>query len=442
MTKPPRAALRSLKWPLVALGILLCASALAACGGGGGSSASTESPSATEGEGTTAESASKAPEGEPIVTWTYTDVNAESNSVKNLEETAHVYQEWVNAHGGISGRPLEAHFCDSRGTPTAAAACAREAVAGGAVATVGSFSFTGDAVIPILEKGKTAQFGNCCQVAPSELTSEVSLGMGTGPLFGPGMVVAAVKDGCKKIVGVLNQGDEAFEPLMEAAAEAEGTKIQRFVTLPTTPGDLSPQVAEATSGGTDCLLIITTEQGQIAWMGPYAQSGSTARMFGLQGSLNERTVKGFEEAAEGAVTVGTYPNISLPQWAGFREALEDYEANMSEDFNSLAGLGTWAAFEGFKQIVESMEGPINHETFLKAASVAKLNLPGIAPPEDFAKPWIKDGGPEGFDRIFNRCIVTSEFKEGKLVPGPDEFIDVSEASGGTKPMNCGPPFGG
>ncbi|MGH2939707.1 MAG: ABC transporter substrate-binding protein [Solirubrobacterales bacterium] len=441
MRKPRWAELGSPKLPLLAiLGALVCALALAACGGGG-SSSSTESPAPSGEEATTAGGGGEQAEGDPIVTWTYTDVNTEGNSVKNLSETVRVYQEWVNAHGGIDGRPLEAHFCDSRGTPTAAAACAREAVAGNAVAVVSNFSFTGDAVIPILEQGKTAQFGNCCQVSPSELTSPVSLGIGNGPLFGTGMVVAAVKEGCKKIVGVLNEGDEAFEPLMEAAAKAEGTSIQRFVTLPATPGDLSPQVAEATRDGTDCLLIITPEANQIAWMAPFAQSGSKARMFGLQGSLTEKAVEGFEEAAEGAVAVGTFPNLSLPQWANFREALKEYEADSSEDYNSLAGLGTWAAFEAFKQVVESMKGEINNEAFLKAADSAKVNLPGMVPPEDFAKPWIKDGGPEGFDRIFNRCIVYSEIKAGKLVPGPDEFEDVSEASGGSKPMNCGPPFG-
>ena len=56
--------------------------------------------------------------GEPIVTWTYTDVNTEGPQYKNIEETARVYQEWINTHGGIAGRPLEAHFCDARGTPT------------------------------------------------------------------------------------------------------------------------------------------------------------------------------------------------------------------------------------------------------------------------------------------------------------------------------------
>lgn len=427
------------KWPLLAIfGLLACALVFAACGGGGGTSG-------TESEATTEESSGGGEEetakGEPIVTWTYTDVNTEGPQYKNIEETARVYQEWINAHGGIAGRPLEANFCDAHGTPTGAAACAREATAGGAVALVGNFTFTGDAVIPILEKAKTAQWGNCCAIAPTELTSEVSFPMGNQPLYSVGLVKKAVEDGCKHINGVIIEGAEAFEPLMENAAKALGTKIQKFVTLPGTAQDYSPQVAEATSGGADCLVMIVSETPYIAWMPAFAQSGSEAKMYGPQGNFNENAVKGFEEVVEGDVVAGMYPDISTPAWAEYREALEKYEADPAQDYNSLGGMGTWAAYEGFKQVVESMSGKVDNETFLKAAATAKINLPGMVPPLNMAENWGKTGGPEGFERLVNRCVVFSEFKEGKLTPASTEFEDVSEIAGGTQPENCGPPFG-
>ena len=122
------------KWPLLAIfALLACALVFAACGGGDDSSSSSEEAEATTEEAPKAGGGEEA-NGEPIVTWTYTDVNTEGPQYKNIEETARVYQEWINSHGGIAGRPLEANFCDARGTPTGAAACAREAIAGGAVA--------------------------------------------------------------------------------------------------------------------------------------------------------------------------------------------------------------------------------------------------------------------------------------------------------------------
>jgi ABC-type branched-subunit amino acid transport system substrate-binding protein len=427
------------KWPVLAMfAIAACALVFAACGGSSDSSSTSADTGSSEessaGGGETAK-------GEPLVTWTYTDVNTEGPQYKNIEETERVYQEWINSHGGIGGRPLEAHFCDAHGTPTGASACAREATAGGAVAVVGNFTFTGDAVTPILEKSDTALFGNCCAISPTELTSKISFPMGNQPLYGVGLVHKAVEQGCKHINGVLIEGAEAFQPLMENAAKAEGVKIEKFINLPGTAQDYSPQVAEATSGGADCLVMIVSETPYIAWMPAFAQSGSEARMYGPQGNFNENAIKGFEEVANEDVVAGMYPDISLPQWSEYREALDQYEADSAQDYNSLGGMGTWAAYEGFKQVVESMSGKIDNKTFLKAAETAKIDLPGLVPPLNFADNWGEDGGPEGFERLVNRCGTFSEFQDGKLVPLGDEFEDLSEIGGGTKPADCGPAFG-
>lgn len=443
MKSSTRRIARGSKWPLLVLfGLLACVLVLAACGGGDDTSAAPEETGAAtseeaEGSGGSEEKAS----GEPIVTWTYTDVNTEGPQYKNIEETARVYQEWINSHGGIGGRPLEANFCDARGTPTGAAACAREATAGGAVALVGNFTFTGDAVVPILEKSDTALFGNCCAISPLELTSKISFPMGNQPLYSVGLVKKAVEDGCKNINGVIIEGAEAFEPLMENAAKAEGTKIGKFVNLPGTAQDYSAQVAEATSGGADCLVMIVSETPYIAWMPAFAQSGSEAKMYGPQGNFNENAVKGFEEVVEGDINAGMYPDITTEAWSEYREALDKFEADPAQDYNSLGGMGTWAAYEGFKEVVEGISGNVDNKTFLKAAETAKIDLPGMVPPLNMAENWGKTGGPEGFERLVNRCVVFSEFKEGKLVPASTEFEDVSEIAGGTKPMDCGPPFG-
>ena len=38
------------------------------------------------------------------------------------------------------------------------------------------------------------------------------------------------------------------------------------------------------------------------------------------------------------------------------------------DYNSLGGMGTWAAFVGFTQIAETIDGDITAESFYEAAS--------------------------------------------------------------------------
>ena len=375
---------------------------------------------------TAAASAPTAPKltGAPIVTYTFADVNTQGPQYKNIAETARVYGSWINAHGGINGHPLRVKNCDARGTPTAATACARKAVADHAVAVIGSFTFTGDAIVPVLKAGKTAYFGMCCPISPTEFSSTNSFPTGNQPLYAVGLVSRAVKDGCKKMVGVIIQGAEIFEPFMSNAAKNLGKTIT-YVSLPATAQDYSPQVAQATSGGTDCLLMVVSETPYIAWMGPYVQSGSKARMYGPQGNLDQKVIAAAPvSATDGAVIAAMFTSLTLPAWKDYRTALTQYKAVKSEYYDTFGGQGTWAGYLAFTQIVKAMKGPINNRTFLAAASKAKVNLPGILPPIDFTKPWGSIGGPKGLYRLFNRSVVFNTVKNGKIVPLTTKFEDV------------------
>jgi ABC-type branched-subunit amino acid transport system substrate-binding protein len=301
------------------------------------------------------------------------------------------------------------------------------------VAVVGSFTFTGDAIVPILASAHIPYFGNCCNLSASEFTSPDSFPMGNQPLYAVGAVQRAVQDGCKHMTGVIIQGAESFEPLMTNAANALHVKISKYVSLPATAKDYSSQVAQATSGGTDCLLMVVSETPYIAWNSAFAQSGSTARMYGPQGNLDSVSIKGFTQATNGDVIAGMYPDLALPAWADFRAALTQYNADPKQDYNSLGGMGTWSAYQGFKQIVETMKGPITSQAFFTTVSTAKVNLPGMIPPIDFSKPWNKLGGPKGYDRLFNKSVVFSKVVNGKVVPLTNTFEDVSNLAEGKAP---------
>jgi ABC-type branched-subunit amino acid transport system substrate-binding protein len=418
--------------PLILLAALaVVALALSACGG-------DDNKSSSSGGGSSSSSTpAKKPKGSPIVAYTFADVNTQGAQYKNIQETSRVYGEYINAKGGIKGHPLTVKFCDTKGTPTDAAACARKAAADKAVAVVGSFNFTGDAELPILEKSNIAWWGVCCAISPKEFTSKISFPMGNQPLYAVGLMKRAKDDGCKKTTAVIIQGAEAFKPLMQNAAKTYGLPITKYITLPATARDYSPQVAQATGGGADCIVMVVSETPYIAWMNAFDQSGAKARMYGPQGNLDSKVVKGHEQSTNGDVISGMYPDLALPQWKNYRDSLKKYNAATSEDYNSLGGMGTWAAYEGFRQVVGAMKGPITSASFLKAASTAKINLPGMVPPEDFAKTWDKDGGPKGYDRLVHRCVIFSKVDNGAIKSLTTKFEDVSKAAGGKNPANCG-----
>lgn len=383
-------------------------------------------------EPVTTEAASAAPTGEPIKVMTVTTLNAAGPTYENIAITAKLYADYINAKGGIKGRPLEVTVCDEKFDPAVATTCARQAVDEGMVSIVGSFTFFAESIVPVIAESSITWFGACCPITPAELTSPYSFNIGNQPMYAVGAVKRAVDDGCEQINAVIIDGAQVFIPPMENAIKALGKSFGTTVILPPTAQDYSAEVAQATSGA-DCVISIISETPFITWNTAWSQSGTTARQYGPQGNLNSVSAKGNEEATDGDVISGMYPDISTEPWAEYRAALEaagvDQEAN---DFNSLGGLGTWAAYVAFTQIAESIEGDITAQSFYEAAnSTTNLDLNGMVPPIDFTQEWTD--GLEGYNRLFNRSVVFSKLEMGKVVPLTTEFEDVGALAMGIAP---------
>ncbi len=120
-----------------------------------------------------------------------------------------------------------------------------------------------------------------------------------------------------------------------------------------------------------------------------------------------------------------YPDISTAPWAEYRKALDEAGLDTTKlDYNSLGGMGTWAAYVAFTQIAETISGGIDAASFYDAASkTSKLDLKGMVPVLDFTKEWTD--GLQGYQRLFNRSVVFSKLENGKVVPLTTNFEDVS-----------------
>jgi ABC-type branched-subunit amino acid transport system substrate-binding protein len=258
--------------------------------------------------------------------------------------------------------------------------------------------------------------------------------MGTQPMYGVGLVKRAVEDGCKTMNAVIIDGAQGFLPPMENAMKAYGKKFNKTIILPPTSQDYTPQVAEATSDNADCVIMIVSETPYIAWNQAWIQSGTKARMYGPQGNLDNVSIKGMGNALDGSIIGGMYPDLATAPWAVYRQALKDANADPNQDYNSLGGMGTWAAYTGFTDIAEAIPGApdsIDAKTFLEqAAKTDKLDTKGMVPVLDFTKPWTEN---PPFRRLFNRTVVFSTIKDGKVVPLTTDFEDVSELALGKKP---------
>jgi len=404
--------------------VAVCGFMAVSCSSGDDASPTTE-PGAVETTGV-------APAGEPIKVMTVTTLNSAGPTYQNIANTAELYADYINAKGGINGRPLEVTVCYEKFDPAVATECARQAVDEGMVSIVGSFTYFAESIVPVIAESSITWFGACCPITPAELTSPYSFNIGNQPMYAVGAVKRAVDDGCENINAVIIDGAQVFIPPMENAMKALGKSFGATVILPPTAQDYSSEVAQATSGA-DCVISVISETPFITWNTAWTQSGTTARQYGPQGNLNSVSAKGNEEATDGDVIAGMYPDLSTAPWDEYRAALEaagiDQEAN---DYNSLGGMGTWAAFVGFTQIAESIEGEITAESFYNAANTTtNLDLNGMVPPIDFTKEW--SDGLEGYNRLFNRSVVFSKLEMGKVVPLTTEFEDVGNLAMGIAP---------
>ena len=131
---------------LAVLGLLT-----SACGGGASTS--------EEGTDAPAESEVAALTGEPIKVMTVTTINASGQTYQNIADTAKAYEQYINARGGIAGRPLEVTVCDEQFDPAIATTCARKAVEEGMVSIIGSFTYFGESIIPVIAESNITWFG-------------------------------------------------------------------------------------------------------------------------------------------------------------------------------------------------------------------------------------------------------------------------------------------
>lgn len=358
-----------------------------------------------------------------IMTWA--PLESSLTNYPAITEAAKAYGQYINEKGGINGQDVEVLICDEGGDPTKATDCARQAIQEHVVAVVGSFGYTGDATIPLLKGADIAWFGGCCPNSPAEYNSDNAFILGNGPAFAAALADRAAKDGFTKIAYVGCDGCQTYLPPIENTLKAAGLELNQDVTIPAQAQDYSPQAAEALADGTDAVILIAGEDQDKAFMSAYKQVGSTAKIYGPQGNLTEEVAADFKEELNGAVTGNSYSDISAPVWDDFRDSLTKYGAPSDINYNTLAGLGTWAAFTAFADVVSSMTGDITSKSFMEAASKADdVDTGGMTSNVDFTDLWTD--GLEGYQNLVNRTASFSQFDEnGKLVPDPGGFADYT-----------------
>lgn len=369
---------------------------------GSAPSGSTQSSSAQSGS---------APSGSPIVTMTVASVDYNGPTYESGLITAKAFANYVNSRGGINGHPLDAMTCDEKGTAAGSQACAQQAVAKHAVAMVGSPTFYGYAEEGVLHAANPpiSEFGECCSFAPAEWNDS------TAYTFDPDAIEAGragleymVKSGCKNIsymaVNVPSTKPSFDSSLKLVRSDGYSTPI-RLIEIPLTGTDYTSYMAQATNANPDCVALVATESEIPILLPEFFATGSTARLFGSQGNFDTVAVKGYQNRPQvkDAVIEGFYEDLNSPAYADYRQALAAYSGtNKALDYDSLSGLGTWAAFKAFADVASHISGAVTATSFLaQAAKTTNVNTGGELGTLNLANPG---KGYPPITRVFNHTL--------------------------------------
>ncbi|MBS1895281.1 MAG: ABC transporter substrate-binding protein [Actinobacteria bacterium] len=417
--------------------LIVCAGLLlSACGGSDSSTAASSSSSGGGGETTTAKFT-----GEPIVIGTNVPIESQLQSAPQIPAALEAAARAINAEGGIAGREVQIESCDGKGDPNAEVACARKMRQAGVTAEIGELVFLNPAgVLEELAKGEIASLAPVA-LSPAQFELPNSFPID----FPNGEYVACLSPSLLKAAGKSNVGaaladlavSKQFVGMFKAATGTLGTKYVGQVFVPPTATDFAPPVQELENLGTEFAILGMSPTPALGMINAATSAGKEWGYCSADGLLTGGQLTKLGAGAEGYYQGATLPAPSaaselpllqefLDQMKAEEEAGNGDASTEVDNYNSSA-LRAWLGMYAFRQVAESMEGPITNKTFLAALSKATVNFGGVIPTIDFAKPQ----GQGEFKRVFNGRVFGQRWNAAEQqfegVPGTE--LDALKAMG-------------
>ncbi|CAL9531816.1 ABC transporter substrate-binding protein [Streptomyces sp. enrichment culture] len=375
---------------------------------------------------------------DPITVMTWAPENTDTTNKPGMPAFAQAYARWVNAQGGINGRPLNVLTCNDRNDTVAAARCARRAVQENAVAVVGSYSVHADSFLPTLEGAGIPYIGGY-GITNDEFTSPLSFPVNGGQpvlLAGLGRTLA---DTCGPVALIRPDtiaGDQ-LPPLLDSGLEAGGhapagdlraaedataydgeaqRALEHTTTDPAKPGCVVPALGDRAGTFMDSFRRARGDS-------------SDVRTATVLGSVDQSTVDASGGASgpyEGSYVTGWYPSAGDARWKPMRKVIEEEAFGDNRIDAADAGVQTtWIAYTVFRRVVESLgDGEVTADTVTGALKGGlKIDTGGLTPTLQWK--FQDELAAVGFPRLANAHVTLQVVRDGRLVSARDGFIDVT-----------------
>ncbi|MBQ0829349.1 ABC transporter substrate-binding protein [Streptomyces tagetis] len=373
-----------------------------------------------------------------VMTWAPQETNATNKP--GMPALARAYGRWVNAHGGLAGRPLNVLTCNVRNDGVSAARCAREAVKQGAVAVVGSYSQHADSFLPVLEGAGIPYIGGY-GITNAEFTSPLSYPVNGGqPALLAGLG-SALAESCGPVALVRPDtlaGDQ-LPPLLDAGLTAGGHAAahdqlaREDATEYEGQSGAALRAASADPASTGCVVPALGDR-----TGTFMDSFRRARQdhpkvrtATVLGSVDQSTLNtsgGASGPYEGAYVTGWYPAVDDPGWDTMKEVIQEEAFGDNTVDPADAGVQTtWIAYTVLRGIVESLGSP---EDGVSASALTRALNGGLTVGTGGLTPklrWLFQDklASVGFPRLVNAEVTLHVVREGRLVSAREGTVDTT-----------------
>lgn len=376
---------------------------------------------------------------QPVTVMTWAPEKTQATNMPGMPAMARAYARWINAHGGLGGRPLKVLTCNDHNDSVDAARCARSAVEHKAVAVVGSYSQHSNAFLPPLESAGIPYIGGY-GATEAEFTSPLSYPVNGGQaalLAGNGRQLS---EDCARTVLIRPDsiaGDQ-LAPLLDAGL----TLHQRPRAVDMLAADDATDYADQARRALDTASRAPQGQGCVA-----AVLGERTNTFfdsfrrlrddypsvhtaTVLGSVDQTAVDrtgGARSPYEGAYVTSWYPASGDARWAPMKRAINEQAFGDNRIEPADAGVQTtWIAYEVLRQVVGSLgDGEVTARTVRTALDDdLKVTTGGLTPPLRWGYDRMSTVGD--FPRLVNARVTFQKVVSGRLKATRKSSVDVTD----------------
>jgi branched-chain amino acid transport system substrate-binding protein len=403
---------------IVALGCaVLVAFALAACGDDDDDSNATSKPAP----------AAPAPKGAPFVIGHICSCSgAQARLVSGYGRAAKAWASWINASGGINGRPVKLISKDDGQNPANALRFAKELVEQHKVMAIIDNSGVDQAFASYLDKAGVPVTGGTSINAPF-LTSPNFFPSGTQVVAELIALVKAAKDEGKKKYGVAFCAESPICSQIVQLGQA-GAKIQKMgfasIKVSATAPNYTAPCLELKNQGVDAVYVALAAETAPRFADQCAQQGYKPQYFVILSALSNKVLENPNLQGEIVNFGNANPyDESIPAVKEFRQALAKYAPAELENL-AAAYIYPWSGGQLFAAAAKAGKlTPSSTPADVKKAlyQLKDETLGGLAPPLNFSQ-----GKPANIPCSFNLQISDNEFKS--LDDGKPTCLSSSETA--------------